>query len=52
MFYIPTSTALTLFELCDLFSDYISTQMAEDRDKATITLFPQLALEDISVFLC
>jgi len=51
VFYIPTLPALTLFKLCSLFSDYISTQMAEDRDKATIILFPQLALEDISVFL-
>jgi len=29
MFYIPTSKALASFKLHGLFSDYISTQMAE-----------------------
>jgi len=33
VFYIPTSTALALFEHESLFSDYVSTQTAEGRDK-------------------
>jgi len=33
VFYISTSTALALFELYDLFFNYVSTQMAEGRDE-------------------
>jgi len=33
MFYILTSTALALFVLHSLFSDYVSMQMAEGRDE-------------------
>jgi len=34
MLYIPISTALASFETNGLFSNYISTQMAESRDFA------------------
>jgi len=33
MFYILTSTALVLFKLDGLFSDYIFMQMAQERDE-------------------
>jgi len=33
MFYIPTPTALALYRLHGLLSDYISSQMAEGRDE-------------------
>ena len=33
IFVCPTSTALALFKLDSLFSDYVSTQMAEGRDE-------------------
>ena len=42
MFYIHTSTALASFEFHGLFCDYVSTQMAEGRDKGNNHLFPQL----------
>jgi len=33
MFHTPTSTALASFKLDTLFSDYVSTQIAEGTDK-------------------
>ena len=42
MLYIHITTALASFEFHGLFCDYVSTQMAEGRDKGNNHLFPQL----------